>query len=163
MAYCTATDVKGKSVNRPINDAGWADADIDLIIIEADNYINSKLLPMGFTTTQLGTAVIVKTLSILYSRYAVIRDIYVNASLSRSPGQEFTKWLEIVDKMLDQILKGEMQLYTSAGVVISPAGGDARMTVISNTETVKQIITLDEPENWSIDATNYADETIGEH
>lgn len=161
--YITATEVKDKTINDLITRAGWLDTDIDLRIDEAENYVEARLIKLGYTRADLQTAVLVDTICINYSRYAVLRDIYQNRtpSPSQSPEMGYNKWKEWVDEVLSKIESNEIRLTTSTGVIISPSGGDSRFAIDSTTKNVKRIMTLDDGSTWTVDDTNIDESVVG--
>ena len=84
MAYCTSSEAKDQALVKVITQAGWTDpADINTRIAEADAVIDAALAAVGYTVPFVATPALVKQLSILYTRYAVLRDIYKNQAPSQ--------------------------------------------------------------------------------
>jgi hypothetical protein len=161
--YITSADVKGKAVNEPITRAGWTDADINSSIDEAENYIESRLLKIGYTREQLQTASLVYNLCINYARYCVLRDIYTQTSPSRGGSERYEKWQTNVNEILDAIEKNEIKLIDGNGNVIKPLGGDKRYKTEITTENTKRIFKIADTSTWQVDDETYAsDDVVGQ-
>jgi len=158
--YITPADVKGKAVTDPLTRAGWTDADIDLSIDEAENYIESRLLKIGYTREQLQTVSLVYNLCVNYARYCVLRDIYTQTSPSLGGSERYEKWQKNVNDMLDAIEKNEIKLVDADGNVIKPLGGDKRYRTEITTENTKRIFKIDDTSTWQVDGETYASNDV---
>jgi hypothetical protein len=143
----------------------YTEAVITTIAEEAETYIESKLLPLGYTRAQLITCPFVDDIMLDYTRYLIIRDIHKHHAPSGRGDIKSDTYKEDALRALNQILDKKAKLYDSSGDLIAPSGGDARQQVKTTTGAVDRIITLqhaDEPEDMSVDDSNYTDDTIGE-
>jgi len=161
--YCTVAEVTDKTVDRAITNAGWENSDVQSRIDEGYAYIESKIIVMGFTRAQLETAPLIKQINIIYSRYAILRDIYAVVIPTQYGKQEFVNWLKWVDDTLDKIFKSEIKLTDTNGDLIIPENDDLRYKVSTTTEDVKRIFTISEDtEGFRIDTTYQDEEVVGE-
>lgn len=160
--YIATTDVKDVTLTDALTRAAWTDANIKNISIrESESYIEAKLTMLGYSRTQLLTSDLVKTLCIKYAKYVTLRDIYTQNAPSRSPGEQYEKWKDEVNGILESISKNETRLVNSTtGLNIDPANGDARFEVKSTTADVKRAITMDDEWTWGIDSKTYADTDV---
>lgn len=156
--YCTIDEVVNKTLDIAISQAGWEDTDIQFRIDEGAIYIEKSLIGIGFTREQLSAAPLIKHLNILYARYAILRDIYVNTVPSQSSPEPYTKWLDIVKDHLESLTAGKTALVNADGEIITPEdNGD----IYINTANTKRIFTMGDPLTQTIDASNYDEEVIG--
>jgi len=158
--YITVNDVKGKTINVPLTRAGWLDADIDVSIAEAENYIETRLIKIGYTREQLKTAPLVSNLCVNYTRYCILRDIYANESPKSGGSVAYEKWQKHVDDVLDKIDKNEVKLVDTTGKLISPTCGDRRYKAQITTENTKRIFKIADTSTWTVDDVTYADEKV---
>jgi len=158
--YITVNDVKGKAIDTPLNRASWLDADIELSIAEAENYIETRLIKIGYTREQLKTAPLVSNLCVNYTRYCILRDIYANESPKAGGSVAYDKWQKHVDDVLEKIDKNEVKLVDTTGNLISPAGGDRRYKAQITTENTKRIFKIADTSTWQVDGETYADENV---
>lgn len=159
--YITSDDIKGKAIEDRITRASWTDTDIGKCVDEAENYIEARLVRIGYTRTQLKTAPLVKSLCINYSRYCVLRDIFTNIAPSRSAGEEYEKWKTETDKILEQIENNTQRLVDTNGAILSPIAGDSRFEITSTTKDVKRICTLAPTYEWGVDNSYYDSNVVG--
>jgi hypothetical protein len=104
----------------------------------------------------------VDTLCILYAKYAVLRDIFTQHAPSTSPGEEYRKWLELVDKWLKEIEDGLLELVDTNGVLIEPANAASKTKVGTTTPSAKRIFSHRDAEHWNVNSNNYDSSVIGE-
>lgn len=100
MAYCSISEVRDKTVDTALTQAGWTDIDIQARIDEGGAYIDSKVLMLGYNQSQLSAASLIKNMNILYARFAILRDIFARVSPSKVNEAGFVKWKEQIDEML---------------------------------------------------------------
>lgn len=164
MNYISVSDVNVKPVADSISRAGWTNDDINRVIVEAENYVESALVKLGYTRDQLKNNSFIKVLMVKYSWYAVMRDIYTqNApSFGKQGGEEYKKWREFVDEILTKFIENKIKLLDDDGQVIVPANTDMRYYVNLNTKEVVRSITMGDDFNWSIDDNYSSDKVIGE-
>jgi len=160
--YITVNDVKGKAIDEKVNRAGWEDTDIEKKIEEAESYINSRLVRLGYTINQLKTAPLVKVLCINYARYCILRDIFTNLSRNVSTGTEYEKWKEEVEDILEKLEKNEVRLVDTEGNILNPIKGDTRYEIEMTTKNVKRAITMAPSYTWRIDESYYDEDVVGE-
>lgn len=159
--YITISDVRGKAIDEPLTRANWTDTDIEKSINEAESYIESRIIRLGYQRNQLQNCQLIKTLMINYSRYCILRDIYTQISPSRSAGEEYEKWKNEANRQLELIENNTVRLVDNNGELIIPLRGDMRYKIKSTTENVKRAITLDENYTWKLDPTYWDEEVVG--
>ena len=159
--YCTPSEVTTKTIARAVADAAWDTAAVQQRIDEGAAYIESALMPIGFTRAQLATAPSVKHLNILYARYAILRDIYTNITPSQSGELAFNKWKTNLDVIIDKLMSGAMLLINVDGEILEPAGTDARTAAAITTADTQRIFTLDDTTTWTIPDTYYSEDVVG--
>jgi hypothetical protein len=160
--YCNIDEVKDKTIERAIADAGWTNDNIQKRIDEGWSYIESVLFLLGYTRDQLLTCPLVKSLNILYSRYAIIRDIFQNIAPSEGGEPGFAKWREEVDKTLEQIKNGQIILVNNDGELITPYRANLAVAGLINTKNVKRIFTMSPSYEWDIDVSYWENDVVGE-
>jgi phage gp36-like protein len=156
MAYCTATEAKDKDLSRQVAQAAWVDADVDDRIAEGDAVINGYLGGLGYDLPFAVTPPLVKRLSILYARYACLRDMHHHFSPSQAGGKGYEGYKEQFDALIKAILAGEIDLIDAAGEPI-PTTGAEEMRVQTNTVDLQRAMTMGDPESEILDGTDYAD------
>lgn len=156
MAYCTATEAKDGTLTNAVSQSGWTDTNVGYRIAEADAVIDGKLAKAGYAVPFTTVPALVKQLSILYTRYAVVRDIYKNSAPSDGGAAGFQPYKDQFDMLMGQIIDGEMSLIGTTGEIAKAAGG-----VQISTGDVKRALTMGEPEDQgdSIDAS-YTDPSV---
>jgi len=159
--YCTINEVKDKTIERAITDAGWTDDNIQTRINEGWGYIESVLFLLGYKREQLLNCQLVKSLNILYARYAIIRDIFQNIAPSEGGEPGYRKWREEVDKILEQIKTGQIVLIDNDGNRITPMEDNLSATGLINTKNTKRIFSMAPAYEWNIDASYWDEEVIG--
>lgn len=158
-AYSTATQVKDKDLTRLVSQAGWVDADVDDRIAEGDALIQVCLADIGYTLSLISSATpIVNRLSILYGRYACLRDIYQNFAPSQSGGDGFKHMLDQFNAIL-QKLKDGAPIVDASGVEIPVIATGSRVQISS--DSVRRALDMGDPESQTIDADYNADDLIG--
>lgn len=156
MIYITISDVRSKPIDEKILKAGWSDADVERVIDEAESYVEGYLLRLGYVRSQLQKSKLVKSLCVLYSRYAILRDIYTLQAPSTSAGEEYHKWKENVDDILEKISKNEIVLIDNNGDVINIMD---KSLIKTTTDDVPRAVTMGNDYEWGIDS-NYTKEDI---
>jgi len=117
--YCAYTDVQAQS--KPINDLashGWAQTQIDLRIIEAQNLIDSILNPT-YTIPFAAASIppLIKTICINLSVAFVLRDIYMKETETES--KTATELERQAMEQLEDIASCKKILVDSSGVAIA--------------------------------------------
>lgn len=153
MAYCTSAEAKDQALVKVITQAGWTDpTDINTRIAEADAVIDAALAASGYTVPFTTTPALVKQLSILYTRYAVLRDIYKNSAPSQGGAEGWKPYKEQFDNLVGLLQGGELSIPN----VAKSAGG-----VQINTSDVKRALTMDAPENLGTEIDDsYIEESV---
>jgi len=161
MNYITIDDLKDKPLVDKIQKAGWTDRNIENAIIEAEGYIEGYLVRLGYSREQLKKSDLVKTMCLNYARYVILRDIYTMMAPSTSAGEEYTKWKENVDKMLEDISNFVIRLVDrETGELIIPVKRE--LEVKSTTRRVRRAVTMAPDYEWSIDSAYYGEEVLGD-
>jgi hypothetical protein len=158
--YITVNDVKDKVLLDRITKAGWTDTEINKCIDESENYIEGRLILIGYSRQQLQNCPLVKTMCINYARYCILRDIYTQFSPSVSGGEEYEKWRDSVNEILESIENNVIKLTDVNGEIILPLTGDKRYKIEITTKDVKRAITMDNDWTWQIDTQTYANEDV---
>jgi len=140
--------------------AGWSNDDIQDRIDEATRYVYSQVIRAGYTASDMAKGSIIETAVILYSRYAILRDIYTGNSPSQTGTEPYEKWKENCDGILAKIVTGDMILLDDNGETVTKSGVDMVHQVLTNTPDVKRLLTMENPEQWHIDTETYADESV---
>jgi hypothetical protein len=154
--YITTAVVKTKPIVDKLIEAGWTDDDINIAINEAESYIESKLMKLGYSRVQLQSCQLVKSLCLNYCRYVILRDIYTMMAPSTSAGEEYTKWKEGVDKALEDIEKFLIRLVDNNGNLIVPERNEVEIK--STTKDIPRAISMSPDYEWSISSDYYSDE-----
>lgn len=157
MNYLEISDVKRVPIADKISQAEWSDADIEQCIEEAENYVESSLVKLGYTREQLKQSNLVKKLMINYAWYAILRDIYTMQSPSVGAGQEYNKWRDDVNNILQAISEQKIKLTDKEGKIIIPA--KSSFDIRSTTIDVKRAVHMGKDWEWAID-NNYAKKEI---
>jgi hypothetical protein len=152
----------------PLSDSStiWTPAAIEGSITEAETYIESYVMRLGYTRAQLLTAPstpapLMLQLITTYCRYVILRDIYTNASPQKGGTEPYTKWLDTVTDMLAKIQKNFLRFLDTNGVPIDPSSVDSRYAVGTTTPTAARIFTLDHPDSWYNDPSNSSSDVVG--
>ncbi len=157
MIYITLQDIRQKPLVDKILQAEWTDDDIERSINEAEAYIEANLIKVGYSREQLIRSLLVKNLVIKYTWYVILRDIYTMQSPSVGSGQEYNKWRDDVDKILENIKNFSIALIDENGNVMIPQKSiyDIRTT----TKDVKRAVHMGKDWEWAID-DKYSKEEI---
>lgn len=153
MSYCTSAEAKDQALVKVITQAAWTDpTDINTRIAEADAVIDAALAAVGYTVPFTSTPALVKQLSILYTRYAVLRDIYKNSAPSQGGAEGWKPYKEQFDNLVELLQKGEISLPN-----VSKASGGVQIS----TSEVKRALTMDAPENLGMEVdASYIDPSV---
>jgi len=108
MAYCSISEVKDKTVDVIISSAGWVDTDVQERIDEGAEIIDTNLVPIGYSQSDLTSAPLIKRLNVLYARYAIYRDIYARTQPSKTDEAGFVKWKNEFYELLEKIKTMQM-------------------------------------------------------
>lgn len=141
MAYSTATDVR--VLLEGVTVTVKSDADIAILITDADNEINSKLASkysVPFSTTPP----IIKTLSKTIAAYYVMRDLFTNDSQNKN---EWTDSYKDALRTLEKMSKGEYIVLDSSGAELAKSAEVLK----SNHQDHHTTFDVDKPEDWSQD------------
>lgn len=158
MAYCSISDVKDKSITDNLTRANWTDADIQPYIDEGGAVIDSYLLKVGYTQTNLSNAPLIKRINVLYTKYAILRDMFANVSPAKIEDKTFVQWKKEALDLLEKIQKGEIKLVDSSGSIIQ----NINNTIVPeiNTKETARIFKMDEDYTWSKPDASYSDENV---
>lgn len=121
--YSIQSDVTNQTLLVLAQQAAWnvtpgAPSDIEVRIQEADSEIDSRLASMGYSIPFSNNPPLLKTLSVLYSRYACFRDLF--AAGSPSGGGEATKAFESAfEKRMSALQSGNAFLVDASGNIVS--------------------------------------------
>lgn len=157
MAYCTASDAKDKTLVSLMSDNSWIDSDLNSRIEEADAVIDGKMASAGYSVPFSTVPTLIKRLSVLYTRYAVIRDAYKNKAPSLAGADSWNPYLDQFNKLIDSIVNGEILLTTTSGEV-----DKSDNSVLVANENIKRVMTMDDYENLSVDSSYYDPSAIGD-
>jgi len=160
MAYCSISEVKDKTVDVIISSAGWVDTDVQERINEGAEIIDTNLVPIGYSQSDLTSAPLIKRLNVLYARYAIYRDIYARTQPSKTDEAGFVKWKDEFFELLEKIKTMQMLLVNNDGVVIKPNNVSLTIVPIINTGDVKRIFNLTDSKGWKIKEATYSDEDV---
>jgi hypothetical protein len=155
--YSNVVDVKSVTFARRLVEAEWDDEDVRERIEEGDNVINAKLKAMGYDVPFATTPPLVKTMSILYARWAISRDVFHEVAPSRSSGDGYKSYLDRFERIFDLLSKGEMVLLDAEGNIINSGIGRVQI----NTEDVARAMTMGDPSSNNIDPAYYDPDVIG--
>jgi len=139
--YCTASEVKNKAVEAAVQQAGWSDTEVGYRILESDTIIDSALAGLGYGLPFTTNPPLVKILSIIHSRYCVLRDAYKNAAPSLAGAEGFKSYQEQFDGLLEKLTKGELRLLDNNGSEI----GKVSNRVLNAAEPVGRVLPIVEP------------------
>lgn len=153
MSYCTSTEAKDQALVKVIAQAAWTDpTDINTRIAEADAVIDAALAAVGYTVPFTSTPALVKQLSILYTRYAVLRDIYKNQAPSQGGAEGWKPYKDAFDELLNKLV---------AGTLVIPNVAKSSGGVQISTSSVKRALTMDAPENLGMEVdSSYIDDSV---
>jgi len=160
MAYCSISDVKDKTVDVIITSAGWTDTDVQARIDEGAEIIDTNLIPIGYSQSDLTSAPLIKRLNILYARYAIYRDIYARTQPSKTDEAGFVKWKDEFFELLEKIKSMQMLLVNANGIIVKPNNVSITIVPIINTSDVKRIFNLTDSKTWKIKELTYSDEDV---
>lgn len=162
MAYATAAEVKDKDLSRLVTQAGWLDADVNDRIAEGDAVIDSALAQMGFNdliTLFATVPALIKRLSILYARYACLRDMHHHFAPSQAGGESYKAYKDQFDALLAEVIEGKKAIVDASGNRIEPTTVSPSMRVQTNTENLERALTMGDPESEILDGVDYSDPT----
>jgi hypothetical protein len=155
--YISVSDIRAVPLKDRLMKANWSDNDIEVAINEAESYIEGRLVKIGYSRNQLQRSQLVKTLCLNYCRYVILRDIYTMMSPSTSAGEEYTKWKEEVDKILDFIEKNNIRLVDKdTGELLVPEKRE--IEIKTTTKDVPRAISMGPNYEWSISNEYFSDE-----
>lgn len=160
MAYCTISEVRDKTVDEFITSAGWADDDIQARINEGAEIIDSKLISIGYSQSQLSSAPLIKRINVLYARYAILRDILARLQPSKTDERGFVAWKNEALELLDKIIMMELLLIDSSGNIIKPNSVSLTIVPVINTQDVKRIFNMTTTKDWKISEESYSNEIV---
>lgn len=161
MAYATAAEVKDKDLARQVSQAAWLDADVNDRIAEGDAVIDSTLSQSGYSPLPFAVVpAIVKMLSILYGKYACLRDLHTHFAPSQAGGESYKGFKDQFDSLLKQIIEGKMAIVDAAGLRVEPTVSSPSMRVQINTLDVPRALTMKDPESERLDGVAYSDTDV---
>lgn len=156
------TDIKAPPLNRVAASNVITDDQLTARGLEAENFVEGRLIRLGYSRAQLKTVSHVKSLMLDWCRYLVMRDVYGGNSPSVGAGDPYDRWRDHVIDEIARIEDGKTQLVVaSTGVIVSPAGGNARFKAGITTGNTARIFTLGGIENQTVDPTNYDESAVG--
>lgn len=154
MAYCTTAEAKDQVLVKILAQSGWTEStDFATRIAEGDAVIDAALAAVGYTVPFTTVPALVKQLSVLYARYAVIRDAFKNSAPSEGGAAGWTPYKEQFDNLVKLLQEGSIQIPN----VAKANGGGVQIS----TSNVVRALTMGEPEDQgsSID-DSYTDESV---
>lgn len=154
--YSLPADVKDKDLSRFIGQASWDDTDVASRIKEGDDAIDSCIAGLGYTLPFAINPAIIKQLSILYGRYACLRDIQHHFGASENSSKGYKSYQDQFEKLLKKIQDGDAELVV-AGVILDPTTGATAMRVQTNTDQVPRALDMGSPESQHLDEEEYVD------
>lgn len=125
--YSAQADVMNQVLTALLTQSGWnlasalpaSPSDVDLRIQEGDAEIDSRLSGLGYSLPFSTTPPLLKSLSVLYARYACFRDLYAGGS--PSAGTEAIKnFKDEFEQRFTKLEGGWTSLLDSSGNVIAP-------------------------------------------
>lgn len=141
--YCAQADVMNQVLLALLTEARWnlvstlpaSPSDVDLRIQEGDADIDSRLGALGYALPFSSNPNLLKSLSVLYARYACFRDLYAGGSPSAGTDaiKNFKDEFELRFKQLED---GWASLVDASGAVIVPATGKFGVSVAKNNAPV---------------------------
>ncbi len=158
MGYCSISDIKDKSISDILTNAGWTDNDIQALIDEGSNVINSYLLKVGYTPDDLMLAPLIKRINVLLTKYRIMQDIYANTTPSKTEQREFVKWKDYAFSLLEKIANGELILTDSNGQIIVNKN-KTFIPLITTIET-KRIFKIGKEAFWDTPDFTYSNEDV---
>lgn len=121
--YSTQDDVTNQTLLTLATQAEWNlnegdPSDIEIRIQEADSEIDGRLGALGYALPFGNNPPLLKTLSVLYARYACFRDLF--AAGSPSGGSDATKAFEdAFESRMEKLVEGKIMLVDAFGNVIT--------------------------------------------
>jgi len=164
MPYSTKAEVKDKTVDKAVTQAGWVDADVDERILESDRVIDARLRAMGYPAPFATTPPLVNTLSIYHSRYAILRDIFTGNAPSRASlgtTQDERDYLGRFEKLLEQLFDGDALLLDAVGAIIPRNSESTQIKSVSDGNAIPRALHMGQPEDQNISEEYHSDETLG--
>jgi hypothetical protein len=155
--YSTAAQVKDKDLSRQVAQATWVDADVEDRIVEGDAVIDGYLAGFGYDLPFAANPTLVTRLSILYGKYACLRDLHHHFSPSQAGGEGYEGYKKQFDALIESLRKGEISLVDAVGDVVDPVAGAEGMRVHQNMEDVPRSLNMGDPESQSIDTAEYTE------
>lgn len=160
MPYSTITQVKDKVVERMMTQAAWLDADGTDRITEGDRTIDALLKAMGYAVPFATTPPMVETLSILYARYAIVRDIFLKGAPSKANASTEMGFKDQFERMIEALRKGEAVLIDALGNLLAQDSPQQQVSI--STSSVDRIFTMGDPESSTIPDSYTDADVIGE-
>lgn len=158
--YSTTAQVLNQALTLPMTDAGWVltevTGDVAIRIQEADTMIDAKLASWGYILPFATNPPLLMQLSVLYSRYACLRDLYTGRSPSIASSDAMKAYKDRFDELFKQIEDGKASLVTSAGAVVPNTKYDVTNAAVD----VAPIFTMTDPENQGVVDTLYSDPSV---
>lgn len=141
--YSAQADVMNQTLTTLLSQAAWnvtsnlpsSPSDVDLRIQEGDAEIDSRLGAMGYALPFTNNPLLLKSLSVLYARYACFRDLFAGGSPS-SGTDAIKHFKDEFDTKMKQLEDGWASLLTAAGAVVVPTTGRFGVGVARNTASV---------------------------
>lgn len=156
MPYATAAEVKDKDLSRQIAQATWVDADLEDRIAEGDAVIDACMRGLGYAVPFSPVPPLIKRLSILYGRYAAMRDLHHHFAPSQAGGAGFNGYREQFERLLEKLQKGQAILVDASGTPL-PTVESTAMRVQTNTEDLRRALNMGDPESATLDTADYTD------
>lgn len=151
----TATSLLAMLPNLPqtsTTDAGYSTTveAMKLHVTRAENIVNGKVVGRYDINawTQTTCPPMLKALAEDLASYFIMRSVYVGDNQNDN---EWTDKFKEALVELDEVRKGDMQLFDSAGSLIAERDSGTTDKVISNTEDYIMTFGEDKPLNWRID------------
>lgn len=161
MAYCTAAEAKDKDLSRQVAQAAWVDSDVNDRIAEGDAVIDSFMGQAGYSPLPFSPVpALVKRLSILYAKYACLRDMHHHFAPSQAGGEGYKGYKDQFDALMKAILDGKAGLVDAGGELIEPTVPSVSMNVHINTVDVQRALTMGDPESEVMDGPGYSDPEV---
>lgn len=158
--YSTTAQVLNQALTLPITEAGWVvtevTGDVAARIQEADSVIDSRLGAWGFTLPFSSNPPLLLQLSVLYARYACLRDLYTGRSPSMAASDAMKSYKDRFDEIFKQIEAGEVSLVDSTGAIVVTTKYDVQNAAVN----VAPIFTMADSENQGLVDELYSDPTV---
>lgn len=133
--YSIQEDVLNQVLTKLLTEAGWdLVPDVLARIQEGDAEIDSRLGALGYALPFTTNPPLLKSLSILYARYACFRDLYTGNSPSQQPANAEASFKNEFEEKFQKLEDGWMALLDATGATIPSTKFD--VTVAQNTAAV---------------------------